>query len=289
MKLISFGRPILDVTIRFNPFESYISIGGVETNVAINTALLGKESILLGAVGSDILCEKLEKLACQIDKLRLGLQIIKEKESGTIVVLIREGNEIYRKFIDYGASECFRVTSATQKQITEGEILFTSLFSANTPTLSTKWKKIVQLAKGASLRIAVSMAGVRTIEANKLPPLLKFIKDRADFIFMNREEAEKVDPTIFTSSLVVITNEGGPAIAKLGEKKWSVSPARIQNTFRPYTIGAGDAFTAAFLVSYLQDGEIEKAMRYGHQIAALKLKLSTSHLIPEVLEREVKI
>jgi len=289
MRLVSFGRPILDVTIKFQPPESYISIGGVETNIAINTALLGKESILLGAVGSDVLCEKLENLAHHVNKLHLGLQKIENEESATIVLLVGNNNEIYRKFVDYGASECFRITSEIQKQIIEGEIFFTSLFSANTPRLRARWGKMIQLAKTASLKIAVSMAGVGTIKTNKLPSLLKLIKDSADFIFMNRQEAEKIDPDIFPFSIVVITDEEKPAIAKFGKKKWSVSPAGIFSTHQLYTIGAGDAFAAAFLVSHLLDGDIENAMRYGHRIAALKLTSPTSHLTPEILEKEVKL
>jgi sugar/nucleoside kinase (ribokinase family) len=288
MKLVSFGRPILDVTITLQPLKSYISTGGVETNVAINTALLGEDSILLGAIGLDILCEKLESLAQRVNKLRLGLQKIEDRKSGTIIMLIKENDEIYQKFVDYGASEYFRITSATQKQIAEREIFFTSLFSANTSTLRTKWRKIVQLAKSNSLKIVVSMAGIETIETNETSSFLKFVKNLADFIFINRREAEKIDLTIFTSQIVVITNEDGPAITKFGDRKWSVPPERIQTKSRPYTIGAGDAFTAAFLVSYLRDGDIEKAMRYGHRIAGLKLSIPTSHLIPEILKKEVR-
>lgn len=288
MKLVSFGRPILDATIRLKPLESYISIGGVETNVAINTALLGEKSILLGAVGLDILWKKLENLAQCLNKLHLGLQKIGDRKSGRIILLIQENNEIYRKFVDYGASECFCLTRATQKQITEGEIFFTSLFSANTLALRTQWKKIIQLAKSNSLKVAVSMAGIGTIETNETFSLLKFVKDFADFLFMNRREAEKIDLTIFTSQMVVITDEGGPTVVKFEDRKWLVAPEKIQTVYSPYTIGAGDAFTAAFLVSYLKGGDIEKAMRYGHQIAALKLSASTSHLIPEILEKGVK-
>jgi len=288
MKLVSFGRPILDVTVRLQPLESYISIGGVETNVAINTALLGRESILLGAVGSDILCEKLKNLARRVNKLYLGLQEIEDRKSATIIALIKENDEIYQKFVDYGASEHFLITSAVQKQIAKGEIFFTSLFSANTISMRTEWEKMIRFAKNASLKIAISMAGVGTIETNELRLLLKLIENSADFIFMNQQENEKICPLTFTSSLVVITNEDSPAIAQLGNKKRLVSPTRVQNVYRPYTIGAGDAFAAGFLVSYLQDGDIEKAMRYGHQIAALKLSIPTSHLMPQILEKEVK-
>lgn len=288
MKLISFGRPILDITIKLQPLQSYISIGGVETNVAINSALLGGESVLFGAVGVDLLWKKLENLAQRINKFHLSLQKVKDTRSG-IIVLIQEDNRIYKKFIDYGASECFRITKTIEKKIVKGEIFFTSLFSANTSTLLPQWKRMIQLAKSSSLKIAVSMAGIGTIEENEIISLLKFVKDSANFLFMNQREAKKIDLTMFTSQLAVITSEEGPIIAKFGDRQWSVYPQRIQNVYPPYNIGAGDAFTAAFLVSYLRDGDVEKAMRYAHQIASLKLSIPTSHLIPEILEKEVKL
>ncbi len=288
MKLVSFGRPILDVTMKLQSLESWISIGGVETSVAINWAVLGEESVLLGAVGEDFFWKKMENLAQRTNKLHLSLQKIKDKKSGIIVLLIQK-NKIHQKFIDYGASEYFRITPLTKTQIAGGEIFFTSLFSANTSILLAKWKKMLQLAKTSSLKIAVSLAGIGTVETNKLPSLLKFIKDVADFVFANRKEIEKIDPAIFTSQLVIITNESELAIAKFGDRKWSVSPKRIQAVYPPYTIGAGDVFTAAFLMNYLREGDIEKAIRYGHQIAALKLNVPISHLTPEILKKEVKL
>jgi sugar/nucleoside kinase (ribokinase family) len=289
MKLVSFGRPILDVTMVLQPFKSYISIGGVETNVAINTALLGENAIFLGAVGLDILCKKLESLVERVNKLCLGLQKIKNRKSGMIVMLIEKNDEVYQKFVDYGASECFRITSTIREQIEKGELFFTSLFNANTFGLGRKWQEMIRLAKSNSLKIAVSLAGIATIEANALSPLLEFLKCYADFVFMNHQEAEKIDPTIFTSQLVVITDEDRSAIAKFENKEFSVPPERKIKVHRPYTIGAGDAFTAAFLVNYFRTGDIEEAMRYGHQIAALKLSIPTSHLTPEILEKEVKL
>jgi len=291
MIFVSFGRPIFDVTVKLNPREVFTSIGGVETNVAINAAVLGEDAILLGSIGRDTLYEKIVKLGKELKKLHLDFVQITDKKSGVIVLIIGENERVIYKFVDYGASESFRLTPPIQQEIeriSRKGIFFSSLFNANSPDLKVEWQKAINTAKSSSLKIALSIAGIDTIKAEELNSILDFVEQMADFVFMNRDESEKINPYRFSSALVVITDESNPAIVRFGGKEWRIAPIKSLSVARPYSIGAGDAFATAFLIKYLKDGEIEKAIRYAHQIAAIKLTLPTSHLIPKILEEVVE-
>jgi sugar/nucleoside kinase (ribokinase family) len=290
MIFVSFGRPILDLTVKLHPPQLFVSIGGVEMNFAIDAAVLGKDAIFLGALGKDILYEKIVKLAKKVKKLRLEHIQIKSKKSGIIALVVGRNEKVLYKLVDYGASEDFHFTPAIQQEIekiSKEGIFFTSFFSANSPKLKIEWQKIVKCAKRNSLKIALNIGGISTVKEEDLSSILNFVKETADFIFMNREEAERIDLAEFGSALLVITDQNGPAVAKFKEKKWEIAPRKTIVVTRPYSIGAGDAFAAAFLVKYLEGEEIEEAMRYAHQIAAVKLTLPTSHLLPEAFEKGV--
>jgi sugar/nucleoside kinase (ribokinase family) len=290
MIFVSFGRPILDLTVRLYSPRVFVSIGGVEMNFAINTAVLGKKTIFFGASGKDVLYMKIGKLAKKVKELRLDHIQVKNKRSGIIILVVGRNEKILYKLVDYGASEDFHFTPAMQQEIekiSKEGIFFTSLFSANSPKLKIEWQKAVERAKRNSLKIAVSIAGIGTVRKEDLSSILNFIKETADFIFMNREEAEKIDLAEFDSALLVITDQERPAVARLKEKEWKIAPGKTLTVSRPYSIGAGDAFAAAFLVKYLESEEIEEAMRYAHQMAAVKLTLPTSHLVPEAFEKGV--
>jgi len=290
MIFVSFGRPILDLTVKLYPPRMFVSIGGVEMNFAIDAAVLGKDAIFLGALGEDILYEKIVKLAKKVKKLRLEHIQIKSKKSGIIALVVGRNEEILYKLVDYGASEDFHFTPVIQQEIekiSKEGIFFTSLFSANSSKLKREWQKAVECAKRNSLKIAVSIAGIGTVRKEDLSSILNFIKETADFIFMNREEAEKIDLAEFDSALLVITDQERPAVARLKEKEWKIAPGKTLTVSRPYSIGAGDAFAAAFLVKYLEGEEIEEAMKYAHQIAAVKLTLPPSYLLPEAFEKGV--
>jgi sugar/nucleoside kinase (ribokinase family) len=290
MIFVSFGRPILDLTVRLYPPRVFVSIGGVEMNFAINTAVLGKNTIFLGALGKDILYKKIGKLAKEVKELRLDHIQVKNKRGGIIILVVGRNEEILYKLVDYGASEDFHFTPVIQQEIekiSKEGIFFTSLFSANSSALKIEWQKAIECAKYNSLKIAVSMAGIDTVRKEDLGFILNLIKETTDFIFVNREEAERIDLAEFSSALLVITDQNRPAVARFGGKKWEIAPRRTLAVTRPYSIGAGDAFAAAFLVKYLESEEIEEAMRYAHQIAAVKLTLPTSHLLPEAFEKGV--
>jgi len=286
---VSFGRPILDLTVKLYPPQIFVSIGGVEMNFAINTAVLGKDTIFLGALGEDILHEKIVKLAKKVKKLHLDHIQVKNGRSGIITLVVGKDEKILYKLVDYEASEDFHFTLPVQQEIEKISkgIFFTSLFSANSPKLKIEWQKAVECAKRNSLKIAVSIAGIGTVRKEDLSSILNFIKETADFIFMNREESERIHLAEFNSALLVITDQERSAIARFREKEWKIAPKRTIAVTRPYSIGAGDAFAAAFLVKYLEGEEIEEAMKYAHQIAALKLTLPTSHLLPEAFEKGV--
>jgi 2-dehydro-3-deoxygluconokinase len=72
----------------------------------------------------------------------------------------------------------------------------------------------------------------------------------------------------FDAEVVVVTDAGNPAVAFDGKTlaRHDCYPVNIVDE-----IGAGDAFTAGFLVSYLEHRNIERSLEFAQALAALKL------------------
>jgi 2-dehydro-3-deoxygluconokinase len=113
-----------------------------------------------------------------------------------------------------------------------------------------------------------------------LTPLLQGIhilrtgRDEARALWGLEGTAEEVARDLrarFEAEVVVVTDAGNPAVALDGNTfaRHDCYPVQIVDE-----IGAGDAFTAGFLVSYLEHGNIERSLQFAQALAALKLTYS---------------
>jgi len=98
-----------------------------------------------------------------------------------------------------------------------------------------------------------------------------------DALLLDEEEAKRISGRKRTSDAIEVLLKKGPRIVavKSGAKGCTVGYANRIRNVRPYkvtpvsTIGAGDAFDAAFIFGSLQNWSIEKVARFANVVAAI--------------------
>lgn len=312
-RLISVGRPLLDITaivengelenirfskkrklvdlemenIRRKALKFLVSIGGVESNVALNCAFLGLRSCLTGAVGGDEILDILKKCSKKTGKFESHVQIFPEKRSGIIFVVCEEKGE-KKKFIDYSASEYFSWNNKTRKELHKSTILFTSLFSANSLNLKSSWKECLTEAKKEGKKIVINLVGVELIWNKK--EIMGLVNEHARVVTMNDVEkcavessfGKRITTILSSPDTIIVTNSSRKISVYDKEGSFAVSPKCTHNVSFPFTIGTGDAFTAGFLVAQAKGKNTREAVVFAEEIARKKLEKSCSNFLGEL-------
>src|SRR3989344_1035514 len=105
----------------------FISAGGVESNVAINSALLGIPSIIVGSIGDDYFHLIFKDGLGFIDKLDMSLISTMLFNSAVVVVIwiIKDGGEKKRiKVLNYGVSGYLPWNSLAKSSLKSATMFF---------------------------------------------------------------------------------------------------------------------------------------------------------------------
>lgn len=296
-KIFSFGRPIIDITQIVDENKMFISPGGVEFNFTVNCAILGIPTTFYGSVGNDEFLHHFKNETVKIQRLELAFTVIENLPTARILITQKrdeDGNKkMINKIIDYGASESIQLMSLLTKLWDPSySMVFSSLFSANTPKIREAWLNFIRIAKICQKKVIVSLAGMATIESAIREDLLKVIKDNSDIVFMNLQEFHECLPNcsdvsevkrLFPSTkIVVITKGESGAVIFEENKQIPINPYPINKKGEIYEIGAGDAFAAGFVAGLINKKlNIEEAGFYAAKVASVKLLISKSNLTSE--------
>ncbi len=104
--------------------------------------------------------------------------------------------------------------------------------------------------------------------------ILRTGRDEARALFGLQGDTESVARELkdrFGAKVVVVTDAANPAVAFDGSNAVHHDSFPVQIVDE---IGAGDAFTAGFLVTYLERGDIGRSLAFAQALAALKLTYS---------------
>ncbi|OGD42233.1 hypothetical protein A2567_00130 [Candidatus Azambacteria bacterium RIFOXYD1_FULL_42_11] len=270
----------------------FISAGGVESNVAINSALLGIPSIIVGSIGDDYFHLIFKDGLGFIDKLDMSLISTMLFNSAVVVVIwiIKDGGEKKRiKVLNYGVSGYLPWNSLAKSSLKSATMFFSSLFTANTPQTELIWKSAIRIAKKFGKKIIINLGGVDTIQDNKLRSLLNFVRKYADVVFMNEQECEFL-LTCYKKEAFLIFPEVEQTIITRGGKDISIFLKgeeifiQITEEGRPaqggqiFEIGAGDAFCAGYVFALSRGANPKEAARFAIEISLIKIKCPESHL-----------
>lgn len=288
MKVLGFG----ELMIQLNPtskgplrhasmFERRVA--GSEANVIVGMSRLGNESAFFTAVGDDELGN------CIISTLnaeKVETKFIKVGSGFTAVYFVERGYPVpgktnvlyYRK-----GSACSKITpdDIAPEMFDNIELIFVS---GITPALSESCysasKKMVEMAKERNIKVVFDT----NIRRKLLPDseiaitTLRFFLQEADILITGIGDLEHMFPNLslddqigklrkFTSTDLIVFKMGkGGARAYKGKDVFEAKSFDVEVVDE---LGAGDAFDAAFLASFMEGKTIGESLIYGNAAGAI--------------------
>ncbi|PIV43748.1 MAG: hypothetical protein COS26_00070 [Candidatus Nealsonbacteria bacterium CG02_land_8_20_14_3_00_40_11] len=322
--IFCFGRPIIDITasieekflreinideestgeIPMNKMELllkqlsrradyvFISAGGVECNVAINSALLGIPSSLVGTIGDDYFHLIFKDSLGFIERLDLSSMSVAVSNSAAIIVIqtMNENGERKKiKVFNYGVSEFLPWNTEIEVRLRKATMFFTSLFSANTSRTEPIWQKAVETAKALGKKVIINLGGIDTIPKERLSRIIGIISTRGDIIFSNEMESnflrQKYDQDIVSTfsevEFLIVTKEakGCSIFCKGNETLIRIPSGKIPRPDEQiFEIGAGDAFCASYIFAILAGASPKQAGNFATRVSLIKIRYPESHL-----------
>jgi 2-dehydro-3-deoxygluconokinase len=262
-----------------------VNVAGAESNVAITASRMGLSAGWISRLPDNPLAHLITDMATSqgVDTSRVIWTA--EGRVGTYFVEFGSPPRSNRVIYDRARSA---VTSTKPEEVdwayvaTARIIHLTGITPALGPQCAAIVQQMLQLAHSQHIPVSFDVNYRSKLwqpsdaEAGLTPLLhgvqiLRTGRDEAQALFGLSGSAEEVARELkarFDAVVVVVTDGSNPAVAFDG-----AAPAR-RDCFPVHIvdeIGAGDAFTAGFLVSYLEHGDIERSLEFAQALAALKL------------------
>ena len=246
-----------------------VSVGGAEANVAIHLARLGIGVRFAGRVGDDpfgarvhstLAAEGVDVEALEIDTERpTGLYAKQPTANGTVAHYYRRGS---------ATSAWNEVAADAFGGVTR--VHTTGILASLGPGCMT----VVSSLLGHDVPVSFDVNYRRTLwEGADAAAALHDLASRADIVFVGLDEAAELwgctaaddVRAILPDPELVVKDAGHPAIAFADRQRVEV-PALPVAVVEP--VGAGDAFAAGYVAARHAGGDIARALRTGHAVAA---------------------
>ena len=296
----------LEVGVYRDGMALEVHFGGAPANVAIGIARLGHKSAFIGAVGEDPFGYMLKQFL-EIEGVDTRWLVVKKARTSLAFVILREGGErdffFYREPWTKTADTMLSPSDLDIDSVTKAKILHISGVATVYPPLSEAVYIAMEKAFEKGLHVSIDPNYRQDIwgsSENALKTMDKYFKistmitmgfDELENMFMSRDYrwvSEKLMEKYKNLEIVAIRlgSQGAYVKTRKGE---TLQPAI---KIKPIdTTGAGDAWTAAFIVFYLlEEIELSRAVMYSNIIAGLKcLRRGAVTAIPRRKEFEEQL
>jgi len=256
--------------------------GGSAANTARWVARVGGAAVFIGAVGRDDwgrrLRASLEEVGVRVHAVR------KPRPTARIVALIEPGGE--RTFVtDRGAADLLAPEDLRPAWFARAAALHLPAYSLLNEPLGSAARRAVEASRAAGAIVSVDLASRRPLLANgRRAAWERLAAVTPDLLFANHAEAAALagsrgDVRLLELAPVVVIKDGS-AGCRILARRGDAEPDRLAVATSPVhatdTTGAGDAFDAGFLVSWLSApaetrGDVavlRRAALAGHRAAA---------------------
>jgi sugar/nucleoside kinase (ribokinase family) len=272
MKIVSVGAVLMDQLASVDRFpgvddEVFVPTmklipGGSAANFAVLCKRLGAETGFIGKVGNDSygddLVEDLEK-----EKVDFTGVVRSDLPTGTVFIAVRKDGQ-RMMFAHSGAANDLQATDINLDHLAE----FDHLHLADLENISV----LEHAAKNFQGSVSLN-AGA--LIAEKRQEALELIK-HVTILICSEEEAEKLTGTEGTEhclralynmgpKVVIITRGSRDSVGFDGNESYE---AEVFNVNVVDTTGAGDAFSAGFIVNYLETKDVKDSMLFGNAVAS---------------------
>lgn len=279
-RILTIGDAMLDVIVKVDSQINFDSDtraqittcgGGAAANSASWLTRAGISADFFGAVGSDASGRLF------IDELRQfgvspRVQIVEGARTGTVVVFVAE-NGARTMFPDAGANCSLRASALPEPG--EFNAILLSGYSLFNPEISDEVSQIIKAIRTANIPLAFDPASVGIMQEFGLERL-RLQLSHFELLLMNEAEARFIsgqedlnralDYLLQFARIVAIKRGSAGAIAATQSGDHFAAPAKEANVVD--TTGAGDAFNAGFIATWVKTGRIDAAVESGVSIAA---------------------
>lgn len=243
--------------------------GGSAANVSSATVAAGGRARFVGQVGDDPVGRE---LAESLTADGVDTRITKRGTTGTIVALVDGSGE--RSFLtDRGAS--LHLGSVDPGVLDGVDVLHVPLYSLLSGALAGSTQSLIGEALEREIPVSLATSSVAALREFGRGEFLALIKNlQPHLVFTNLPEARYVlqgHPWFVGAKGTVVT--AGPRAARYTQPDGSDHRRVPETTEAIDTTGAGDAFTAGFLVAWQQGGLPEDWLDAGHRLAQRCLNL----------------
>jgi fructokinase len=274
MTIFSIGEILWDV------FHDSVRLGGAPFNFAVNAHRLGHRVIFLSAVGNDERGRAAVERAAQLGLTTEFIQTAAHQSTGSVSVrLDAEGHPdftIHRP----AAYDCLTLDDAQLRRLAELRpdwIYFGTLYPMQAP------------ARGIVRRLMDAMPHARRFYDVNLrrdsytPELVRELLAMADAVKMNDDEAA-LFPDLDDVPAVAITRGGRGCVVRIATDQAECPgyPVKVADT-----VGAGDAFAAAFLHGLGLGWSAAKTGDFANRLGALVA--SRAGAVPEWSAKELDL
>jgi ribokinase len=259
--------------------------GGSAATTARWLARLGARTTFICAVGRDPEGRALVK-AVTADGVRLRAARVRGVRTGRIGVVVSPGGE--RSFVaDRGAADCLVATDLVASAF-RVDLLHLPAYSLLGPELGGAGRRAIELARTSGALVSLDLASTAPLLAGGRRAARRLVQDAApDLLFATITEVQALlgagrTATALTDLVplaVVKRGRGGATVlARVDGEQLTFDVATLPLD-SPDTTGAGDAFDAGFIVSWLsaaaadrnRPAALRRAVLAGHRSAARQL------------------
>ena len=244
--------------------------GGSAANVAMFAALTGTESRFIGQVGNDALGQQ---LCSSLQQAGVDVCVVAEGRTGSIVVLVQPNGE--RTFLtDRGVASHLSLVDASL--MANVGILHVPSYSLVTEPLASTSLLYIKAAQSLGAVISIDASSTSVLEHFGVARYKSLIQSIQPQVFLcNEDEAGLLGvgatQGMLGAALTVIKRGAHSTLAiSQNNERSEVAVAPVANIVD--TTGAGDAFAAGFLPTFVATNDVEVAIARGHAIAARVLR-----------------
>jgi sugar/nucleoside kinase (ribokinase family) len=233
-------------------------------------ALTGTKSRFIGQVGNDALGQQLCSL---LQQAGVDVRVVNEGRTGSIVVLVQPNGE--RTFLtDRGVASHLSLVDASL--MANVSILHVPSYSLVTEPLASTSLLYIKAAQSLGAVISIDASSTSVLEHFGVARYKSLIQSIQPQVFLcNEDEAGLLGVGVTEgmpgAALTVIKRGAHSTLAiSQNNEHCEVAVAPVANIVD--TTGAGDAFAAGFLPTFVASNDVESAIARGHAIAARVLR-----------------
>jgi len=272
-KLLCFGEVLWDI------IDGTAYIGGAPFNVAAHSARGGIETWLVSAVGDDSLGKKTMETIRSYSICTDLVQVIKGKETGTVVVSVDAQGQPSYDIRQDAAWDCIRIDEAGAEGIKKSGfscLLFGTLAQrckVSELSLAVLKKKLSGCDFCCDINLRQSFWNNQILKSSlRGTKILKLNGDELNIIsqslynqtLTSEKFAEKAAEDFGIKIIALTLGADGVDVYESG-KKHHISGIQVNVVD---TVGAGDAFTAGFLSGLMHDFSVIESAEHANKLGA---------------------